>query len=61
MKVLNNKKTPEEIAKELNDETPEVGGDFADKLAAKLKKYGYEPSDLSVRRAVVSAFFELRR
>ena len=60
MKTLE-RKTPEEIAEELNREIDEVGADFADKVTAKLKQYGYDPGDLAARKKVVSAFLDLRR
>ena len=60
MKTLG-RKTPVEIAEELDEEVGEVGADFADKVVAKLKKYGYDPSDMEIRKLVVSTFFDLRR
>jgi lipoate-protein ligase A len=61
MKTLVERKTPEKIAEELDEEISEVGADFADKVVAKLKKYGYDPSDSEARKLVVSTFFDLRR
>lgn len=60
MKALE-RKTPIEIAEELNKEVSEVGADFADQVVAKLKKYGYDPSDMETRKLIVSTFFDLRR
>ena len=60
MKALE-RKAPGDIAEELGKEVSEVGADFYDKVVAKLKKYGYDPSDMKTRKLVVSAFFDLRR
>ena len=60
MKTLE-RKVPEDIARELDEEIIEVGADFADKVGEKLKKYGYHSDDMETRREIVSAFLDLRR
>ena len=60
MRVLE-KKTSVEIAQELAKESPEVGGNFGEKLGELLEKNGYDPKDQAVRKAVLSAYFDVRR
>ena len=59
MKTLE-RKAPEAIALELDEEIVEVGADFAGKVGEKLKKYGYHSDDMETRREIVSTFLDLR-